>query len=130
MHDRERVQRASPACGAPAKTPSETMRASLAHRETPAAAARAILQHQLAVAGAVEERGADRVLDGHWFAGSLGHRGFLLLDFGHATSVAGQRHLAKLCGPGECGVTLRSMLDREQTEGGRVPRSGVGAVGK
>jgi Lhr-like helicase len=48
----------------------------LADREAPAAAARAMLQHQLAVAGAVEERGAARIQDGHRFAGGLGHRAF------------------------------------------------------
>src|SRR3954449_5597444 len=33
---------------------------------------------------------------------------------GHAITLAGQRHPAERCGPGEGGATLRSMFDREQ----------------
>src|ERR1700676_1265016 len=41
---------------------------------------------------------------------------FLLLDFGHAITLAGQWHTADRCRPGEGGATLRSTPARDQTE--------------
>ena len=119
VHDRESVERATPAGGPPIQAGGETMRASFADRETPAAAGRQCCSiswpsRAPSKNGALISSGMGTGLPAAgiltvWAIAVWDIARCLLIDFGHAISLSGPWHPAERRRPDEGGVTPRSM---------------------